>query len=66
MEEVWLKKIIEWKSIAFRLRKRLKMKWEGYRKQDLKVMKIYHWKKQGQSRNDWKQIVEQAKIHKEL
>jgi hypothetical protein len=34
--------------------------------QDLKVMKSYHYKKQATSRNEWKWIIEQAKIHKEL
>jgi hypothetical protein len=34
--------------------------------QDLKVMKIYYWKKQARSRNEWKQIIGQGKTHMEL
>jgi hypothetical protein len=50
----------EWKHIAFRPRGRSKIKWEGDVKQDLKVMKICHWKK-ARSRKEWKRIIEQAK-----
>jgi hypothetical protein len=44
-------KIKEWKRIAFRLRERPIMKWEGFVKQVVIVMKIYHRKKQAKSRN---------------
>jgi hypothetical protein len=52
------KKITEWKSTAFRPRGRPKMKREDDVKQDLKVMKIYRWKKQAKSRKEWERIVE--------
>jgi hypothetical protein len=57
---------MEWKPIVFTPRGRPKMRWEDDVKHDLKVMKICHWKKQTESRNDWKQIIEQAKTHKEF
>ena len=34
--------------------------------QNLKVMKCCHWKKQLESGNGWKRIIEQAKTYKEL
>lgn len=40
------------------------MGWEDYVKCDLKVLKMYNWKKQAKSRKEWKQ--EHAKTGKEL
>jgi hypothetical protein len=37
--------------------------WEEDVQQDVKVMKIYHWKKQAKRRNEWQQITEQDKTH---
>ena len=48
-------------TVAFRQRERPKMKREDNVKQNLKVFKIYHQKNQAKSRNEWKQITEQAK-----
>ena len=39
------------------------MKCEGDVKQNLKAMKMYHWKKQAKCRNELKKIIEQAKSH---
>jgi hypothetical protein len=55
------KKITEWKPITCRQRGRPKMRREGEVKHDLKVMKIYHWKKRAKSMNEWKRIIQQAK-----
>jgi hypothetical protein len=33
-----------WKLIKLRLRGRLQINWEDDVKQDVKVMRIYHWK----------------------
>jgi hypothetical protein len=38
-------KIKGWKSIAFRQRGNPKMRWKDDVKRNLKVIKIYHWKK---------------------
>jgi hypothetical protein len=52
MEERWIiKKITEWKAIAFRRGGRLKVKWEDDVKQDARVIKCYYLKKQTESRN---------------
>ena len=40
-----IEKITEWKHIAFRRKERPEVKWENDVKQDIKVMKIYLWKK---------------------
>ena len=45
-------KITGWKSIAFRQTGRPKMRWKDDVKHNLKVMKIYHWKKQDKSSNE--------------
>jgi hypothetical protein len=42
-EHKLIKKIMEQKCIAFRLRGRREMEWEDDVKQDLKVTEIYHW-----------------------
>jgi hypothetical protein len=60
------KKIIEWKPIALRPKGRPKMKWEGDVKHNLKVTEIYHWKKHATNRNEWEQIIEQARTHDEF
>jgi hypothetical protein len=50
-----------------RQRGRPKIKWEGNVKQDLKVIKNYHWGEgETESRKEWKRITEQAETHKEL
>ena len=54
------KSIIIWKPRTFRSRRRPKMRWEDDVKHDLKVTKIYHWKKQVKSRNEWKRITDQT------
>jgi hypothetical protein len=65
MEEHRLtKKITEWKSIAFRPRRRQKISWEVDVKHDLKVTKICHWRKQATGRTEWRRILEQAKTHR--
>jgi hypothetical protein len=62
MDEHWLTKNIIWKSRTFRSRGRPKMRWEDDIKHNLKVTKIYHWKKQVKSRNEWKQITDQTNL----
>jgi hypothetical protein len=49
-----MEKITEWKPIACRLRKMLKMKREDDAKRECKVIKMYHWKSElkiGKKRN---------------
>jgi len=38
------------------------MRWEDDIKHDLKVTKIYHWKKQVKSGNEWKQISNETNL----
>lgn len=42
------------------------MKWEGDVKYNLKVTEIYHCKKHARNRNEWEQIIEQARTHDEF
>jgi hypothetical protein len=44
MEEHRLREL-EWRPTSFRVRGRPKMQWEDDVKPDLKLTKIYHWKK---------------------
>jgi hypothetical protein len=40
------------------------MGWKVDVQHDLKVMKIYHWKKQAKIRNEWTRIIEQTETHR--
>ena len=52
----------KWKPYATRPKGRPRVRWED----DVRKMGVNNWKQRTQERKQWKEIVEQAKIHKEL
>jgi hypothetical protein len=60
------KSINKWKPYATRLKGRPRLRWEDDVTNDLKKMGVKNWKQRVQERNLWKEIIEQAKTHKEL
>jgi hypothetical protein len=59
------KSIYKWKSYATRLKGRPRLRWEDERN-GLKKMGVKNWKQRVQERNQWKEVIEQAKTHEEL
>jgi hypothetical protein len=51
---------------ATRLRGRPRLRWEDDVRNDWKKMGVKNWKQRVQERNQWKEIIEQAKTHKAL
>ena len=49
-----------------RLKGRPRVRWEDDVRNDLWKMGVTSWKQRTQERKQWKEIIEQAKIHKEL
>jgi hypothetical protein len=43
-----------------------RLRWEDDTRNDLRKMGVKNWKQRAQERKQWKEIIEQAKIHKEL
>jgi hypothetical protein len=59
------KSIYKWKPYATRPKGRPRLRWEDDARNDLRKMGVKNWKQRVQKRK-WKEITEQAKIHKEL
>jgi hypothetical protein len=60
------KTIYRWKPYATRRKGRPRLRWEDEARNDLRKMGVKNWKKRAQERKQWKEIIEQAKTHKEL
>jgi hypothetical protein len=60
------KSIYKWKPCATRLKGRSRLRWEDDVRNDLKKMGVKNWKQRVQERNQLKEIIEQAKTHKDL
>ena len=60
------KTIHKWKSCAIRPIGRPRERWEDDVRNDLRKMGVSNWKQRTQERKQWKEIIEQAKTHKEL
>ena len=60
------KTIYKWKPYATRLKGRPRVRWEDDVRNDLRKMGVTNWKQRTQERKKWKEIIEQAKTHKEL
>jgi len=60
------KTICKWKPYATRLKGRPRVRWEDDVRNDLRKMGVTNWKQRTQERKQWKEIIEQAKTHKEL
>jgi len=60
------KAIYKWKPYATRPKGRPRVRWEDDVRNDLRKMGVNNWKQTMQERKRRKEIIEQAKIHKEL
>jgi uncharacterized protein YneF (UPF0154 family) len=58
--------IYKCKQYAKRLKGRPRLRWEDDVRNDLKKMGVKNWKQRVQEKNQWKEIIEQAKTYKEL
>jgi len=58
--------IYKWKPYAIRPKGRPRLRWEDDVRNDLGSMGVENWKQKVQERKRWKEIIEQAKTHKEL
>ena len=58
--------IYKWKPYATILEGRPRVRWEDDVRNDLRKMGVNIWKQRTQERKQWKEIIEQAKTHKEL
>ena len=57
---------IKYKPYAIRLKGRPRVMWEDDVRNDLRKMGVTNRKQRTQERNHWKEIIQQAKTHKEL
>jgi len=60
------KTIYRWKPYATRPKGRPRVRCEDDVRNDLRKMGVNNWKQTTQERKKWKEIIEQAKTHKEL
>jgi hypothetical protein len=56
----------KFKKLAWARHLMAKLRWEDDARNDLRKMGVKNWKHRAQERKQWKEIIEQAKIHKEL
>jgi hypothetical protein len=64
--ESMAKTICKWKPYATRPKGMPRLRWEDDARNDLRKMRVKNWKQRAQERKQWKEIIEQAKTHKEL
>jgi hypothetical protein len=60
------KRILQWKLIGTRTRGRPRKRWIAGIEEDLQIMGVRRWRKQGEERTEWKNITEKAKTHSAL
>jgi hypothetical protein len=60
------KTVYKWKPYATRLKGRPRVRWEDDVRNNLRKMGVTNWKQRTQERKQRKEIIEQAKTHKEL
>ena len=60
------KTINKWKPYETKLKRSPRVRWEDDVRNDLRKMGVSNWKQRTQERKQWKEIIEQAKTHKEL
>jgi hypothetical protein len=58
--------LYKWKPYATRLKGRPRVRWEDDVRNDLRKTGVTNWKQRTQERKQWKEIIEQAKTHKQL
>ena len=61
-----VKTIYKWKPYGTRPKGGPRLRWEDDVRIDLRKMGVKNWKQRVQERKQWKDIIEQAKTHKEL
>ena len=61
-----VKTIYKWKLYPTRPKGSPRLRWEDDARNDLRKMGVKNWKQRVQERKQWKDIIEQAKTHKEL
>jgi hypothetical protein len=57
------KRILQEKIFSSRRRGRPKLRWLDDVKKDLHIMKVTKWEEKARNREEWRQIVEEAKAH---
>jgi hypothetical protein len=60
------KRILEWKPIGRRIRRRPRKRWIEDMEDDIQIMGMKGWRKLCKERVKWKRITEKAKIHSGL
>jgi hypothetical protein len=60
------KRILEWKPIGTRIRRRPRKRWIADIKEDMQIKGIRRWRKQCKERAEWKRITEKTKTHSGL
>jgi len=60
------KRILQWKPIGTRTRRRPRKRWIACIEEDLQIMGVRRWRKQCEERAQWKKITEKAKTHSGL
>jgi hypothetical protein len=60
------KRILQWKPIGTRTRRRPRKRWIAVTEEDLQIMGVRRWRKQCEERAEWKKITEKAKTHSGL
>jgi len=60
------KTMYKWKPFVTRPKGRPRVRWEDDVRNFLRKMGVNDWKQMTQERKQWKEIIEQAKTHKEL
>jgi len=60
------KRMLEWKPVGTRIRRRLRKRWVVNIEEDMQIMGIKPWRKQCKERAEWKRITEKAKTHSGL
>jgi hypothetical protein len=60
-----LKRILQWKPIVTRNRRRPRKRWTVDIEEDMQIIGERRWRKQCKERAEWKRITEKAKTHSE-
>ena len=61
-----VKRILEWKPIGKRIRRRPRKRWIEDSEEDMQIKGIRRQRKQCEGRTEWKRITEKAKTHSGL
>jgi hypothetical protein len=60
------KRVLEWKPIGTKIRKRPRKRWVVDIEDDIQIVGIRRWRKQCKEGAEWKRITEKAKTHSGL